>query len=104
MISTRIGEDLKDEKKEKDGTMRKRTLCGFLIDGAIITGSSGSPVVPKPLTMRYVRDRIQIATSPVMVLEIIAESRYAPLSTPSYDYLSFAGLELAFDADICGKY
>jgi hypothetical protein len=92
------------KKKEKDGTMRKRTLSGFLIDGAIITGSSGSPVVPKPLTMRYVRDRIQIATSPMMVLGIRAESRYAPLSTPSYDYLSFAGLELAFDADICGKY
>ncbi|MDQ3884625.1 MAG: serine protease [Thermoproteota archaeon] len=79
IISTRIGEELEDEKTEKDGTTRKRTLRGFLIDGAIIPGSSGSPVVPKPLTMRNVRDRIQMQTFPVIVLGIIAESRYAPI-------------------------
>jgi S1-C subfamily serine protease len=95
MISTRIGEELEDEKKEKDGTKRKRTLRGFLIDGAIIPGSSGSPVVQKPLTTRYVRDRIQMETSPVMVLGIIAESQYAWTA----DFQSFAGLGLAFDAE-----
>lgn len=62
IIATRIGEELEDYKKEEDGTFRKRTFRGFLIDGAVIPGSSGSPVVPKLLTMRYVRDSIQMQT------------------------------------------
>jgi hypothetical protein len=43
IISTRIGEELEDDYKQPDGSIRKRVLRGFLIDGAVIPGSSGSP-------------------------------------------------------------
>jgi hypothetical protein len=95
MISTQIGEELEDEKREKDGTIRKRTLRGFLMDGAIIPGSSGSPVVQKPLAMRYIKDKIVTEMSATMVLGIVSESRYAWTT----DFQSFAGLGLAFDAE-----
>jgi hypothetical protein len=75
--------------------MRKRILRGFLVDGAIIPGSSGSPVVQKPVALRSIKDRIAIEMSATMVLGIISESRYAWTT----DFQSFAGLGLAFDAE-----
>ena len=58
IIATRIGETLEDEIEESDGTPRKRVLRGFLIDGATIPGSSGSPVVLKPTPGRFVKGNI----------------------------------------------
>lgn len=98
IISSRIGEELEDEYKSLNGKRRKRILRGFLVDGAIIPGSSGSPVVLPLVSLRNVHDRFQIQTFPLLLLGIIAESRYAPLITPANDYLSFSGLGLAFDA------
>lgn len=98
IISTRIGEELEDDFKQPDGSIRKRILRGFLVDGAVIPGSSGSPVVLKPLTTRYVRESIVMQSS-TLLLGIIAETRYAPIVTPSLETLSFAGLGLAFDAE-----
>jgi hypothetical protein len=89
---------VEDEYKSLDGKRRKRILRGFLVDGAIIPGSSGSPVVLPPVSVRNVHGRLQIQTFPLLLLGIIAESRYAPLITPTTDYLSFSGLGLAFDA------
>lgn len=79
--------------------MRKRILRGFLIDGAIIPGSSGSPVVIKPATIRFVRGQMVMQTFSRVFLGIIAETRYAPIVTRDTDFLSFAGLGLAFNAD-----
>jgi hypothetical protein len=98
IISSMIGEELEDEYKSLDGKRRKRILRGFLVDGAIIPGSSGSPVVLPPVSLRNVHGILQIQTFPLLLLGIIAESRYAPLITPTTDYLSFSGLGLAFDA------
>lgn len=94
IIATRIGEELEDEYKQPKGKFRKRILRGFLIDGAVIPGSSGSPVVLKPLAYRYVNGQIQMSSAPLLLLGIIAESRYASTT----DFMSFAGLGLAFDA------
>lgn len=47
-ISSQIGQPLEDEHKEKDGSYRKRILRAFLINGGILPGSSGSPVILKP--------------------------------------------------------
>jgi hypothetical protein len=98
IISSMIGEELEDECKYRDGKRRKRILRGFLVDGAIIPGSSGSPVVMPPVSLRNVHGRLQIQTFPLLLLGIIVESRYAPLITPTFDYLSFSGLGLALDA------
>lgn len=100
IIATRIGENLEDEYQEPDGTVRKRILRGFLIDGAIIPGSSGSPVVLKPSTGRFVKGNILIGgSSPPILLGIVAETRYAPVRTPRGNIPSFAGLGLAFDVE-----
>jgi len=99
IIATRIGETLDDDYREPDGTIRKRILRGFLIDGATIPGSSGSPVVLKPTTGRFVNGNIVMGFSPPILLGIIAETRYAPVRTPAGDIPSFAGLGLAFDAE-----
>jgi hypothetical protein len=98
IISSMIGEELEDEYKSLDGKRRKRILRGFLVDGAIIPGSSGSPVVLPSVSLRNVHEILQIQTFPLLLLGIIAESRYAPLTTPTADYISFSGLGLAFDA------
>lgn len=99
IIATKIGESLEDEIRETDGTIRKRILRGFLIDGATIPGSSGSPVVLKPVIGRVVGGNIQIGTPPPVLLGIVAETRYAPIRTPAGAIPSFAGLGLAFDAE-----
>ena len=99
IIATRIGETLVEDYKELDGTLRKRTLRSFLIDGATIPGSSGSPVVLKPTTGRFVKGKIVMGFPPAILLGIVAETRYAPVQTPKGDIPSFAGLGLAFDAE-----
>jgi hypothetical protein len=99
LIATRIGESLEDEVKDVGGKIRKRIIRGFLIDGAAIPGSSGSPVVLKPVIGRVVGENIQIGTPPPVLLGIIAETRYYPIRTPAGEIPSFAGLGLAFDAE-----
>lgn len=99
ILATSVGETLEDEYRESNGTLRKRILRGFLIDGAIIPGSSGSPVVLKPTTGRFVKGNIVMGFSPPVLLGIIAETRYAPVRTSAGDIPSFAGLGLAFDAE-----
>ena len=99
MIATRIGETLEDEVPDVGGTTRKRVLRGFLIDGATVPGSSGSPVVLKPVIGRTVGGNIVLGTPPPILLGIVAETRYAPVRTPAGAIPSFAGLGLAFDAE-----
>lgn len=97
IIATRIGESLEDEVRT-GGVIRRRVLRGFLIDGATIPGSSGSPVVLKPVIGRFVKGNIQMGATQPILLGIVAETRYAPVRTPAGHIPSFAGLGLAFDA------
>lgn len=99
IISTRICEKLEENYTESDGSVRKRILRGFLFDGATIPGSSGSPVVLKPITGRLIKGNIIMDFSPPILLGIVAETRFAPIRTPEGDIPSFAGLGLAFDAE-----
>lgn len=101
IIATRIGENLEDEYREENETIRKRVLRGFLIDGAVIPGSSGSPVVLKPTPARFTRQGIMLGSPPPpILLGIVAETRYAPVRTPTGYIPSFAGLGLAFNAEV----
>ena len=99
VLATRIGESLEDEVKEPSGVKRKRILRGFLVDGATIPGSSGSPVVLKPVFGRKVKDHIEGSLPAPILLGLIAEARYAPVQRDAGDSWSFAGLGLAFDAE-----
>lgn len=98
IISTRIGESLEDEIEEA-GARRTRILRGFLIDGATIPGSSGSPVVLKPTVGRITRGAINLGSAPQVLLGIIAETKIAPIQVNQGTIPSFAGLGLAFDAE-----
>lgn len=97
IIVTHIGQRSTDYVCKPDGTLCKRTLRGFLIDGAVIPGSSGSPVILKPTIGRFVGNAIEMGRVPMFLLGILAETRYAPV--PASDDLSFAGLGLAFGAE-----
>jgi hypothetical protein len=92
IIATKIGTALQDEIDDGSGGTRARILRGFLYDGASIPGSSGSPVILKPVVGRLIGSNIHMYPAPMILLGIVAETRYASGSN------NFAGLGLAFDA------
>ena len=97
IISTTIGEELEDDVNE-GGTSRKRRLRGFLVDGGIIPGSSGSPVVFKLNFSRFAGGTLNLGESlPPYILGIVAETRYSPIDSQGAS-ISYADLGLVFDA------
>ena len=74
-----------------------QTLRGFLIDGASVPGSSGSPVLLKPTVKIDPEEGLTETTS--WLLYIVAETRYSPTRTPTGHVTSYTGLGLAFHAD-----
>lgn len=96
IIASQIGEKYVDEYEK-----RKRVLRGFLVDGGMIPGSSGSPVILKPVSGRIVNNTIVMGLAKPYLLGIIAETRYSsirPIPTKKSSILSYAGLGFAFDA------
>jgi len=96
IIATQIGQIFIEEYIDKDGKKETKIFRGFLIDGGIIPGSSGSPVVLKPVMGRRVGKQIIMGESTPYLLGIVSQTKYAPVKTND---LSFAGLGLAFDSD-----
>jgi len=99
ILSTHIGYTIRDQVQGPDGRSRDRTLRAFLIDGATVPGSSGSPVILKPVIGRKVGREIRMETAPPVLLGIVAETKYVPLETDLGAIPSFAGLGLAFDVE-----
>lgn len=99
IIATRIGEELHEEIPQPGGGVSIRKSRAFLIDGATIPGSSGSPVVLKPVTGRFQGNNIMMGGAPPVLLGIIAETRFAPIQTTGGPVLGFAGLGFAFDVE-----
>jgi len=93
IIASQIGERYVDEKDNK-----KRVLRGFLIDGGVIPGSSGSPVILKPVIGRYVNKRIMMRPSTPYLLGMVTELRLSSLQTTRGTIPSYAGIGFAFDA------
>lgn len=98
MIATPPGAKLTDRAKNPDGSIRERTIPAFLIDGATVPGSSGSPVVLKPVLGRPIKGKIKLTTAPPVLLGIVAETKYAPISTAGGVIPGFSDLGLVFDA------
>ncbi len=98
IVASQIGQKFIEESIERDGNKKSRVIRGFLIDGGLIPGSSGSPVVLKPVTGRFVGNNIVMGAPQPYLLGIVAETRYAPIRTNVGDIPSYAGLGLAFDA------
>ena len=93
-----IGEQFEDEFLDGKNT-RRRVIRGFLIDGATIPSSSGSPVLLKPVSGRVVHGEIVPDIPPPLLLGIVSETFYAPVKTEQRDIYSFAGLGLVLDAE-----
>lgn len=72
MIASRLGSAIEEQKNRK-GDIRK--LRGFLVDGGILPGSSGSPIVLKPVSGRVVGQAIMAEPPPPFLLGIAAEER-----------------------------
>ncbi len=100
IIATRIGEVFQDTVVEKDGNRRQRIVKGFLLDGATIPGSSGSPVILKPTTGRYVKDTIILGVTPAFLLGIVAEMYYSPVLAGKWNNPAFANLGLVLSSDV----
>jgi hypothetical protein len=99
LIATRIGALLRDKVVDAGGKVRERSLRAFLIDGATIPGSSGSPVVLKPIIGRIIGSGITLNPAPPVLLGKMAETKYAPIAFGSAAIPSFAGLGLVFEAE-----
>lgn len=98
IISTRIGEELHEEIQTPSG-VQTRISRAFLIDGATIPGSSGSPVVLKPVIGRVQGNNIMMGATQPVLLGIVAETRFAPINAAGGVIPGFAGLGFAFDVE-----
>jgi len=73
-------------------------LRGFLIDGGVIPGLSGNPVILKPNHYRQIKNEIIYDSFPPLLLGIVSETRF--IFTDNFygeNYYSTANLGLAFD-------
>lgn len=100
IIASNIGEELEDEIKEVNGENRTRRMKAFLIDGGIIPGISGSPVILKPTFFRDIKNKKIADYFPPLLLGIVSEYRGAFMAKHFGEtYYSYANLGIAFDAD-----
>jgi len=99
LIATKIGETIRDKVQVPGGGFRDRARRAFLIDGATVPGSSGSPVVLKPVIGRIQGNTIMMGAALPVLLGIVAETKYAPVKLGSGAIPGFAGLGLAFEAE-----
>ena len=99
LIATKIGEIFRDKVQTPGGGLRDRTLRAFLIDGATVPGSSGSPVILKPVIGRIQGNAIVMGAALPVLLGIVAETMYASVQRGAETIPSFAGLGLAFEVE-----
>ena len=74
-------------------------IPGFLIDASIVPGSSGSPVVLKPIVGRKVRDQIAMETAKPYLLGIVSATETAAIRVESTLFPTLAGLGIVFDVE-----
>jgi len=97
IVASQIGQRFVEEFVDKNKKQYTREYRGFLVDGGMVPGSSGSPVILKPVTGRHVHGTIVMGTVQPYLLGIVAETRYAPIPAQK-GAIGYAGLGLAFDA------
>ena len=100
IVASQLGQIYIDKTlRDAAGNIIERQIPGFLIDGGLIPGSSGSPVVLKPVIGRLKHNTIEMNIPKPYLLGIVAETRFAPIQlTATMHTLGYADLGLAFDA------
>jgi hypothetical protein len=69
----------------------------FLVDGGVVHGSSGSPIILKPVAGRLVRGVYEMGNTQPVLLGILAKTKFATI--PENREPTYAGMGLAFKAD-----
>jgi len=98
IIASQIGKEFAEDYNDKYGNPVQKTYRGFLIDGGAIPGSSGSPVILKPISGRVVDGNIIENPPRPYLLGILSETRFAFFETEDRIIPSYAGLGLVFDS------
>jgi Trypsin-like peptidase domain len=100
IIASYLGHMLEDKIVEPQ-TKRERTrqLRAFMVDGAIVPGSSGAPVFLDATRMRHTSTGYKVGGTPPLLLGIIAEARKSPVKGSRFEGLTYAGLGMAFEAE-----
>ena len=98
IVATKIGERIQVRLRSSSGGPLRVEIPGFLIDASIIPGSSGSPVVLKPVIGRKVKDKIEMGTATPYLLGIVSATETAAIRMEGYAFATLAGLGIAYDA------
>ncbi len=95
IIATRIGESILVPVPGN----RRVEIPGFLVDAAIVPGSSGSPVVLKPIVGRKIGEKIEMETVEPYLLGIVSATQLASIRIADQRFPTLAGLGIVFDAE-----
>ncbi|MGE5252981.1 MAG: S1 family peptidase [Planctomycetaceae bacterium] len=98
IVATKIGHRIRVLLPSSSGEPARVEIPGFLIDAQIIPGSSGSPVVLKPVIGRKVRDKIEMVTATPYLLGIVSATETTAIRMEGYAFPTLAGLGIAYDA------
>lgn len=99
-IVSQIGKPLSDKwTNPQTGAIEPRTIRGFLVEGNVTFGSSGSPVVLEPPINNFGEPHTNQATIPPLLLGIISEEKITFIHTDAGDQPTFSGLVIVHDAD-----
>lgn len=103
IIATRIGEAINITIRRPDGKPAKIKIRGFMIDSGVAPGSSGSPVVLKPVIGRIVANNVQLGNQRPYLLGIIASAAVAAIEVEGRAFPTLAGLGIVYDASTIRK-
>ena len=98
IVATKIGERIQVRLRSSSGDPLRVEIPGFLIDAAIIPGSSGSPVVLKPIIGRKIKDKVELGTAVPYLLGIVSATETTAIRMEGYAFPTLAGLGIVFDA------
>ncbi len=98
IVASRIGEKIRIRFHYPSGEIRSAEIPGFLVDAAILPGSSGSPVVLKPIIGREVKGKVEMGMAKPYLLGIISATETASIRMEESDFPALAGLGIVFDA------
>ena len=98
IVASRIGEKSRIRFHYPSGEIRNSEIPGFLVDAAILPGSSGSPVVLKPIIGREVKGKVEMGMARPYLLGIISATETASIRMQESDFPALAGLGIVFDS------
>jgi hypothetical protein len=98
ILASRIGEKIRIRYHYPSGEVRSVNIPGFLVDAAVLPGSSGSPVVLKPIIGRAIRGKVEMARATPYLLGIISATETTSIQIGNYSFSTLASLGIAFDA------